>query len=365
MQRLNFININATLNAAFSPSNPGGWASDPDIYAGLSGVFENIVDPTVVDGDQYRTLYVSSRRNSVGTVGSSGSTQWNLSGAGNLTLGATNMLSLNGNFALRLPNLSQGVVPVADSVIDNQNPTTLAGSQTTAFGQFSGGVQQRGSASSIGTFGDAGEVQFALDLQRLVPDSTVDAGEVAGVSRRGSFEGTVTVATNGDVSFTTQATGGNTPFDLWVASFPALVNSPNAADRSPTGDFDMDGRNNTNEFAFGGSPVSASDNGQEQLRTVDANADTLRDYTQTVEVRSGANFTASGNKLTATVDGITYTIEGSLDLVSFESPVSEVSPTLGTGLPKTGYVFKTFRLNAANGLTGKGVIRAGAAANAS
>jgi hypothetical protein len=143
------------------------------------------------------------------------------------------------------------------------------------------------------------------------------------------------------------------------------VSSPNAADRTPAGDFDKDGIPNIREFAFGGSPVSASDNGQEQIRTVDANSDTLRDYTLTVEVRSGANFTASGNKLTATVDGITYTIEGSLDLVTFESPVSEVTPTLGTGSPKAGYVFKTFRLNAGNGLTGKGFIRAGASANAS
>lgn len=64
---------------------------------------------------------------------------------------------------------------------------------------------------------------------------------------------------------------------------------------------------------------------------------------------------------TATQDGVIYTIEGSLDLATFESAVSEVTPTLGTGTPKAGYVFKTFRLNASAGLNGKGFIRAGAA----
>jgi len=209
-QRLNFININTTLNNAFSPSNPGGWASDPDLFAGLAGVFSNIDSPTIVDGDQYRTLYASKARNSVGTVGSSGSTQWNLDSAGSLTNGATNMLALTTNFAFRLPGQNQGVVSVVDSVIDNQNPTSLTGVQGQAFGQFNGGVQQRGSASTIGTFGDAGVVEFALDLQRLVPDGTVDLGEVEGPRRKGTYEGTVTVATNGNVSFITQGVAGAT-----------------------------------------------------------------------------------------------------------------------------------------------------------
>jgi hypothetical protein len=197
MQRVNFINIGTTLEAAFG----AGWASDPDIYAGVAGVFENIVDPTVVDGDQYRTLYASRPRTSVGTLGQSQSTQWNLTSAGSLTTGATNMLALLSNATILLPAADQGVV--ADTAIRNQNPFNGSGVQQTAFGQFTGGLQQKGSASSFGTFGDAGVVEFALDVQRLVPDGTVDAGEVSGVSRRGSYEGTLTVDSLGNVSFIT------------------------------------------------------------------------------------------------------------------------------------------------------------------
>jgi hypothetical protein len=46
-------------------------------------------------------------------------------------------------------------------------------------------------------------VEFALDLQRLVPDATVHPGEVEGPSRFGTYEGTITVGTNGSVSFVT------------------------------------------------------------------------------------------------------------------------------------------------------------------
>jgi hypothetical protein len=42
---------------------------------------------------------------------------------------------------------------------------------------------------------------------------------------------------------------------------------------------------------------------------------------------------------------------------------SEVTKTLGTGTAKTGYAFKTLRTNAANGLTGREIIRVGASAN--
>ena len=210
-----------------------------------------------------------------------------------------------------------------------------------SFSTWTGGIENN--------FGQSG-TRVLVDLQRVAP--TVAATYVVSIAIES--DGTIRAVRPSVTS---------TPFETFVNSFPALVSSPNAADRTAAGDFDKDTRTNVNEFAFGGSPVSGSDNGQQQLRNVDANADTLRDFTQTVEVRSGATFTPSGNKLTATVDGITYTIEGSLDLVTFNSAVSEVSPTLGTGTPKTGYVFKTFRLNAGNGLTGKGFIRAGAQLN--
>jgi len=301
-QRVDFININATLNTAFGTE----WASDPDLFAGLAGVFSNIVDPTVVDGDQYRTLYVSRARNSVGTIGSSGSAQWDLISQGNLTLASTNMLGLTNNFAVRLPGVSQGVVPVVDSVIDDQNPTSIAGVQGTAFGQFAGGVQQRGTASTIGTFGPAGVVEFALDLQRLVPNSDVIEGKVAGPTRLGTFEGTVTVATNGDVSFITQ---GVTPggFTTWIDGFNPPLTNP--ADREADADPDQDGIDNLMEFVLNGNPSVSS---QAILPTLDA---------------TGANFVFSFTRRADSAGEVAQVFEYSTDLVDWTTKAPIAIPT--------------------------------------
>ena len=199
LQRVNFININSTLASAFGAA----WATDPDIYAGLAGARSNSTAVTVVNGDQNRTLYVSRARPSIGTVGQAGASPWDLVQAGSLTTGATNMVALTNNFAVRLPDLDQGVLDTDTSTIDNMNTTTIGGFQSAGFDLFVGGVQQSGSATAFGVFGDAGQVEFALDLQRLVPDGTVHTNEIAGQSRFGSYEGTVTIGTTGDVSFIT------------------------------------------------------------------------------------------------------------------------------------------------------------------
>ena len=198
---LNIININTTLTTAFG----AGWASDTGIFAGLAASASSSPADEVTNGDQNRTVYASRARTAVGTVGASNSTAYNLVSQGNLNAASTSMVGLTNNFAFQLPNLNQGrITDLQFSSIDDANPTSVAGVQSAAFGgQFISGVQQRGSATAFGTFGAAGQVEFALDLQRLVPDSTVSSGEIAGTSRTGSYEGTVVVGTNGQVSFIT------------------------------------------------------------------------------------------------------------------------------------------------------------------
>ena len=202
LQALNIININTTLTTAFG----GGWASDTGIFAGLAACASSSPADEVTNGDQNRTVYASRARTAVGTVGASNSTAYNLVSQGNLNAASTSMVGLTNNFAFQLPNLNQGrITDLQFSSIDDANPTSVAGVQSAAFGgQFISGVQQRGSATAFGTFGAAGQVEFALDLQRLVPDSTVSSGEIAGTSRTGSYEGTVVVGTDGNVSFITQ-----------------------------------------------------------------------------------------------------------------------------------------------------------------
>lgn len=361
-------NIGDTLDEVYGDN----WHTRSDVWFGVvANLNQNpnsgIGSRAAVDGDPSRTFYLSTAAPTPGTgpmyaAGTFGSNPLGAAGS-NLTGLETLLDQIDNGWNLSDPDpLAQGLIKRADGTgvlnqslpqhnvawangWSSQNPTPGP-----AFQIFTGGIQQNfgGSAS-----------EKHVDIQRILATNT--GANPTGVVGGGTYVSTISISSSGQISANIASTGVvSTPFEDWVASFPSLVSSPNAADRTPAGDFDKDGVTNIREFAFGGSPVSASDNGQQQLRTVDANGDSQRDLTLTVGVRSGATFTPSGNKLTATHDGVIYTIEGSLDLVAFESAVFEVTPTLGTGTLKAGYVFKTFRLSASSGLKGKGFIRAGA-----
>lgn len=202
LQALDIINVDATLTAAFG----SGWATDAGIYAGLAAVRSSSTSTLIQaidNGDQRRTLYTSKARIDVGTVGQANSTAWDLTQANTSTSGATDMLAMGNNLEINTTQQTE-VLSTTISVIDNYNPFLVPGIQATAFSAFAGGVQQVGSASSFGVFGDAGSVEFALDLYRiasLTDDDTI--GEVSGIKQVGSFEGTVVVGTNGSVSFMT------------------------------------------------------------------------------------------------------------------------------------------------------------------
>jgi hypothetical protein len=351
--RVDFLNVNTELTSAFG----AGWASDPDVYAGLAGVWgANVTNNTLQDGDPHRTLYISSSRTAVGTVGQPSSNGWNLYTAGNTAMtGGANAIYTQNNVLKVSFDEAVEVVPVAISQIDNQNPFVNQEIQDNAFATFQGGVQQHGTAGSFGSFGAAGNVEFALDLYRILAKNTI-SGQVAGELRIGSFEGTVTVNSSGMVSFISQGTA-TSAYDGWMDDFTDIT-APAA--KLPAADPDGDGATNLEEFGFGGDPGNGADQGLRLIQTVDTNSDSKRDLTLTLEVRSGATFSAAGNDLVSgTVDELTYRIEGSTDLATWDSAVSEVTPAIGSGSPSTGYVFKTFRLdNGGAGLTGKGFLRA-------
>ena len=209
---INFLNLSSTLSATYG----SGWASDPNIYVGLGGVFSANQGTTLdANGDPGRTLYVSSSRNDVGNLGESNSAAMNIATGSSGTSAAGGILSQNNIFGdsngLNGYNSSVIVSPVGVSGIDDQNPLTVFQgntSQGTAYGVFAGGVQQVGSATAFGTFGAAGQVEFALDLYRILtrgPGGTQTSsnvtGQVTGPIRTGTYEGTITVGSNGQVSF--------------------------------------------------------------------------------------------------------------------------------------------------------------------
>jgi fibronectin-binding autotransporter adhesin len=155
------------------------------------------------------------------------------------------------------------------------------------------------------------------------------------------------------------STGGGTPYDTWAGD-KGLTGANNAK----TDDPENDGRNNLGEFAFNGDPLSGSDNGKVFVLTEDSDfdGDALKELILTVAVRTGTP-TFSGSPSPSAIqaaDGITYIIEGSLDLAGFPTTVNVVPTPVTTGLPAagTGYEYRSFSLDGSNGLTGKGFLRA-------
>jgi hypothetical protein len=303
-QALNIVNINAALTTAYGL----GWASDPGIYAGLAACRSTSTGIQVFEGDQTRTVYVSRPRSAVGTVGQRNSTAWDLTSVGNLTGSATPIVgSLSNDFEVN--HLTQvAITPIGSSKIDDTNPFSSPGLQGSAFTQFVGGVQQVGAAVSFGTFGPAGSVEFALDLNRIVPRADADtAGEVSGVRFIGSYEGTVVVGTDGNVSFITQ---GTSAYDAWLAGFPLLATP---TDKLPATDFDNDGVTNLVEFVLNGNP---SVSGASILPTLDS---------------SGANFVFNFTRRADSTTEVTQVFEYSTDLVDWttNSPIT-IPTTPGT-----------------------------------
>lgn len=205
-QSLNILNLNQTLTDAFG----AGWASDPNIYAGAAGAANSSTGIQTPLGDQTRTVYVSRGRSSVGTVGQSNSTPWDLVQGGSLTAGATSIIGMGNVFEVN-GTLQEQILTVDIATIDTVSPITNPGLgiQGLAYSTFVGGIQQRGSSSTIGDFrffGDvlAENVEFALDINRIAPRSASETvGEVDGPRLIGTFEGTLTIGSNGDVSFIT------------------------------------------------------------------------------------------------------------------------------------------------------------------
>lgn len=142
----------------------------------------------------------------------------------------------------------------------------------------------------------------------------------------------------------------------------ASANMLAGADALATADPDKDGASNLVEFALNGDPNSGANNGLARALIQDASAPAGQELTYIVAVRDGATFAVgAGGSQTATVDGVVYEIQGSLDLGTFASPVSHLSVSdTAAGLPSlagTAWEYHTFKLDASEGLGGKGFMR--------
>jgi autotransporter-associated beta strand protein len=152
--------------------------------------------------------------------------------------------------------------------------------------------------------------------------------------------------------------GLSTPFEDW-ALLKGLDGTPGKED-GPTDDPDGDGAANLIEFAFNGDPLSGADNGRIHHFTEDSSdVPSGKDLVLTFAVRSGAPVFSGSPSPTSTIDGITYSVQGSTDLSAFTSGVSVVDPVVGGLDPAgAGYEYRSFILDGSDTLPGKGFLRA-------
>jgi autotransporter-associated beta strand protein len=220
--------------------------------------------------------------------------------------------------------------------------------------------------SQASTFDDASAVRIAnagtLNLAAAGSD-VVDAFFIEGVQQLDGVWGEVG---SGAQRESARITGPglllvgdlSSPFDAW-----ALANGLDGTPGKESGkDNDPDGDGSTNlvEFAFDGDPLSGSDNAKVFVFTADSSdVPAGADLVISVAVRKTAPAFSGTPTPGAVIDGITYSIQGSLDLDDFTHGVTPVA-TISAGLPTPGgdYEYRSFILDGSDGLPSKGFLRA-------
>jgi beta-glucanase (GH16 family) len=131
-----------------------------------------------------------------------------------------------------------------------------------------------------------------------------------------------------------------TPFSTWMAGLDFA--GPPAPDLSAAGDPDRDGRSNFQEFALNDNPRSAAVSGKVRSRIEPVAGG--KALVITLPVRGNPVFSGAPGK-SATVDQVTYHIEGSNGLAVFDQNVTEIPPS-AAGMPTldAGWSYRSFRL---------------------
>jgi autotransporter-associated beta strand protein/T5SS/PEP-CTERM-associated repeat protein len=270
-----------------------------------------------------------------------------LNGSGALTKLGTGTLTLaNASDYSGDTTVGEGTLKLNIPNSNNQNSTVTIASGATLdldFDELSGPVTDTVDKLYVGTTQMPAGVYGATG-------SGADAAHTDDTHFAGS--GTLTVTSG----------GGTTPYDTWCV-IKGLDGSP-GKEKGLTDDPDGDGHNNLAEFAFNGGPLKGSDNGQIYVLQADSNADgdSTKELILTLAVRKNTGAFTAGAPATASSpsDGISYAIEGGLDLSSFGATVTPVE-LVEPGKPLTdaaNYEYRSFSLSGSNGLTGRGFLRA-------
>ena len=262
------------------------------------------------------------------------------------TLGGTGSLTgplvVNASASVN-PGASAGTFTVGDAV-------TINGTYVC---EVDGAVADQLAVSGALTIGAAA----ALDFSALSAPTAASYVIATFTSRTGTFveqnvpAGYEVVYNTNNLSLVQTAT----PYTTWASNYGL---NP-LTDGAPAADKDSDGQSNAIEFALGGSPISGSDNARIYNLVADSDdVGSANEMLMTIAVRIGTPAFAGSPSPTATMEGATYTVQGSATLSSFTAGVTAVTAVTG-GLPAApaGYEYRTFSLDASDGTPSKGFLR--------
>jgi hypothetical protein len=326
VKRASILNLNAALEQAYGT----GWQSLTNLYVGLAGVYSNSTATTVQqNGDPNRTLYFSMGNNLIDEVGNR-----TFASSTGMTTAASNIISMNTRFP---PDVDFGVVPSEDSFIERQNPFLAPGILGTAFGAFAGGITQVGTSGTLGTFGDVSNVEFALDLHRVVA-TVAPAGTINGVDADGNpiairnsmYEGTVTINSSGVVGFSVIPPA--TPAEITVTDTLAALNSV-VGNASTTTSFTVSGANMKEAITItapDGFEVSTTSNSGFASNITVGAAGTINTTTIYVRLSASASIGSYNGDITLISGSTAQTIATAASTVSAvaANPVISVSGSL-------------------------------------
>ena len=198
----------------------------------------------------------------------------------------------------------------------------------------------------------------------LVDVATKTFGATFTVSGAGWTEtADVWTKTDGSKVWTfSEATGTlslSAPYDTWAAAkgLTGVAGSGSSTDPAPAADPDHDAHTNLEEYALDGNPLSGINDGKVVVKLATL-ADSSKVLTLTLPLRRGATFSGSTEQVSALIDGVIYSIQGSDTLAAAEwtLAVTEITgddaTAIQAGLPAlsdlnadsiTDWTYRTFR----------------------
>ena len=200
----NIVNINTILTSTFGAS----WFDNTNILWGAAGVWGNINEGNLQNGDPEQSIYVTKSRTAIGANEGIANSTVTTPSASNQTAASNNIISLSNTFESQAGSPSQfSVLNTTANDWESFNVTNGAFSQSNAFTAFVGGTQQRFGAGSYGTSNATGSpeaIEGALDLYRSQGQNNVSGQFAEGDTLRvGRFQGILTIDNAGNVDFLT------------------------------------------------------------------------------------------------------------------------------------------------------------------